>query len=148
VSGTLTQENLETHLLSQAVFPIFCFEPTGNTSKTFSAFNDIYTQYRMQYVAQKDSLVQLMYAMNEQGDLEAAKKYNRQSHQLWTQHTEVELRKAEMVFLAPHRSRAFIPFVLYQRIVSKEAFARYKDIYNLLSAKQKQELEKAFLRFQ
>lgn len=130
--GGMTKEEIEEQLIS----PRHTFTPSieveGTQTKLYDVYESILQRHRQQFQHQRDSLQNLLYRYNDQGDLRQAAAINQQLKTLWTNKILPLYDVEEKQFLIEHAHDIIVPFILHNRITSQEIYQSFKPVIDAM----------------
>lgn len=138
----LNQSQLEQALLGEYWELGFKVSSKGDNFRLYQEFTDISKKYSLANLKAKDNLRQVIYKLNESGDLEASRLLNQQLSAVWVDGLRDSLVQAEVSFLKKNIATAPVPHIFYSLVNTQNDFNAYREVYDALPPKVKEALAK------
>ncbi|TJZ60704.1 hypothetical protein FAZ15_12015 [Sphingobacterium olei] len=142
ISEGLDQSQLEQGLLDEDWGADLSVNAKGENFRLYQEFTDITKKYSLVNLKAKDSLKQIIYKLNESGDLEASRLLNQQLSTVWVNGLRDSLVQEEVSFLKKNIATIPVPYIFYSLVNTQSDFDTYKEVYDALSPKIKETLAK------
>lgn len=132
---SITKETIEEQLLSsERMFAPFV-ELEGKHAQLYETYESILHRYRLRFRIQRDSLKNLLYSYNDTGYLQQAAAINLQINELWKNTISPKYEKEEKQFLMEHADQIIVPFILLNRVTSRELYQSFKPVIDAMPMK-------------
>ncbi|GGH22740.1 hypothetical protein FAZ19_13785 [Sphingobacterium alkalisoli] len=142
ISEGLDQSQLEQGLLDEDWGADLNVSSKGDNFRLYQEFSEIAKKYSLANLKAKDSLKQIIYKLNESGDLESSRLLHQQLSALWVNSLRDSLVRAEVNFLKRNIATAPAPYIFYSLVNTQNDFDNYKEVYDALSPNVKETLAK------
>ena len=141
------QQELEDLWIDRESFMAIDIVPSDEESKVYEEWVQISQRYYAENLRQKDSLRQVMYACVSHGDLDGARSIHDRLARRWLADVEQAMKEEEISYLKAYNQHPMIPYGLYGRIASKADFEVYREIYEGMAPKVREQVNPVFERY-
>jgi len=133
----MTRAEIEACLLDKDRACALQLSAEGKNARLFEEYETILLRFEKVFYHKRDSLKQLLYAYNDQGDIENAQRTNQHIHDLWQDVVRPQCQGEERKFLMEHAGSVIVPFILYDRITDEESYGFFKPVIDALPQRHK-----------
>lgn len=132
VPEEMTRESMEEQLLSNTPGLALSVEVDERKAQLYEKYNSIRNAFRLQLNTQKDSLKEMLYRYNDEGNIQQASVINLQIKDLWKTTILPQYEEEERRFLLEHADDIIVPFILHQRVINQELYQSFKPVIDAM----------------
>lgn len=133
VDSGISQEKIEQQLANRDnVFDLNLDIKKGKLTRLYDSFEQISHRHKVNHANHVDSLKQMLYAYNNEGNFVESKRINQQIKSSWDNIIVPIIHEEEQQFLLNNKEEIITPFILLLRVTDKQSFILFKDVITQL----------------
>ena len=133
VDNNMIQEDIEQQLTRRNnIFDLKLVVNKGELTKLYDTFEQISHRHKVNFTNYVDSLTQMLYAYNNEGNYLESKRINQLIKSSWDNKFVPIIHDEEKQFLLNNKDKIITPFILLLRVIDKPSFVLFKDVIEQL----------------